>query len=227
MKRVVFIIVAAVLAANSVQAQFTFGVRAGLNLTNFSLKINEKKRDGDLGPKFKQGFQIGVVGELALSDNFAIQPGLLVATQGCKYKYSSGTGSLKSEYKATTNLNYLQIPINAQYKLDVGNMKLLLLAGPYFGFGLSGKAKWEAKYGSESDSGDEKAKFGKNRGEIKPLDFGLGLGAGLQFGNIQAGLGYNLGFANLYNKFDDGVLPDNITQKNYGLALTVTYLFGK
>jgi len=104
----------------------------------------------------------------------------------------------------------------------------LLQAGPYFGFGLSGKGKWEMKYGSESESGDEKVKFGKNSDEMKPLDFGLGLGAGLQFGNIQAGLGYNLGFANFHNKYEEvSIAEDKITTKHYGLALTVTYLFGK
>jgi hypothetical protein len=159
--------------------------------------------------KMKPGFQLGVVADYALSDAFSIQPGLLIATQGYKVKNDG--------YKSTTNVNYLQVPINAQYKLDLGGMKLLLQAGPYLGIALSGKTK--SKYDGESES--ESIKFGSgDEDQMKRGDFGLGFGAGLQFGNIQAGLGYNIGLANIADS-------DDVKVKNNGLAITVTYLFGK
>lgn len=52
------------------------------------------------------------------------------------------------------------------------------------------------------------------------FDFGLGFGAGVQFEDIQVGLGYNLGLANLSN-------ADKITTRNNGLTFTLTYLFGR
>jgi len=200
-KKFCIVLLAAVLTASYAQAQFTFGARAGLNLTNFY-------GDEEGNSKMKPGFQIGVVCDYTLSDNFSIQPVLLFATQGAKWP----------DWKEKINLNYLQIPINAQYKLDLGGMKLLLQAGPYFGYAISGKYKWE----EDGEKGEEKIELGgdKEKHNMKALDLGLGFGAGLQFGNIQAGLGYNLGLVNI-NHYD------LYKTKNNGLVLTVTYLFGQ
>jgi hypothetical protein len=120
------------------------------------------------------------------------------------------------EYEATINLNYLQIPVNAQYKIDLGDMKLLLQAGPYLGYAISGKTK--SKSGGIKE--EEKIKFGNKNDEMKAFDYGLGFGAGLQFGNIQTSLGYNLGFVNISN-------INKRNTRNNGLSLTVTYLFIK
>jgi len=219
-KQIILVLLAAVLTASYAHAQLTFGARAGLNLTNMFFD-DEELNDS----KMKPGFQIGFVGDYALSDNLSIQPGILFATQGCKwsesYSESIGGVTMKGSSSATLNLNYIQIPVNAQYKYNLGGMNLLLQAGPYFSFGISGKNKWEytEEWGGnkESDKGEDKIEFGKD-GDFKASDFGLGLGVGMQFENIQVGVGYNLGLANID--------PD-WKAKNNGLALTVTYLFGK
>ncbi len=219
-KKVLVVFAAAVLTMGYAQAQFTFGARAGFNLTSFG--GSDKDFLGS-SPKMKPGFQIGVVGEYAFGDAFAIQPGILFATQGAKYKESVNYMGVDVDYETTMNLNYIQIPINLQYKVDLGSTKLLLQAGPYLGYGLGGKEKYKVSGGGESESGDYKIKFGSGDDEDveyvdNAFDFGLGVGAGLQFGNLQAGVGYNFGFTSL---FDEGTL------KNNGLAITLTYLFGK
>ena len=67
---------------------------------------------------------------------------------------------------------------------------------------------------------DEKIEFGSDEEDMNRFDFGLGFGAGVQFEDIQVGLGYNLGLANLSN-------ADKITTRNNGLTFTLTYLFGR
>ena len=167
-----------------------------------------------MSPDMKPGIQLGVVGEFGLSESFFIQPGIVFAQQG--YKMSNDGASL------TTTLNYIQVPVNAQYKLDLGNMKLLLQAGPYLGVGVNGKIKTKVNGKKESD----KIEFGDDG--MKRFDFGLGIGAGLQFGNIQAGLGYNLGLANIADSDDDIEFSSGKTKTiNNGIVLTVTYFFGK
>lgn len=203
-KKVFLFLLAAVLTVSYAQAQFTFGLRGGFNLTTMT--------EEGLDTKMKPGFQVGVVGDYALNDNFSIQPGVLFATQGCKWDF----GLMGENVESTINLNYLQIPVNAQYKLDLGGMNLLLQAGPYLGYAVSGKVV--AKAGGLKE--EEKIEFGSKDEELKALDYGLGFGAGLQFGYIQAGLGYNIGLANLSN-------DKHATTKNSGLAITLTYLFGK
>jgi len=215
-KKISLILLAVIFTASYAQAQFTFGARAGFNLTNMSAKYDGKKSD-DYNPKFKPGFQIGVVGEYAFSDVFAIQPGILFATQGVRFKESEDG----VDFKNSTNLNYLQIPINAMYKLDLSSVKLLFQAGPYVGYAISGKEKWSMEGNGIDESGDDKIEFGSDNDKTKALDFGIGLGVGLQFaGNFQAGVGYNLGLMNLSN-------VDKYTSKNSGIAVTLTYMFGK
>jgi hypothetical protein len=226
MKKFFLLVVLAVMTASFAQAQIKFGARAGFNLTSASYKIDVSGFDAP-DTKFKPGFQIGVVGELALTDAIFLQPGILFATQGYKVEDSGEDKQYNEKWddKETFSLNYLQIPINVQYKLDLGGMNLLLQAGPYLGYAIGGKYKYEWNdedaYGKDSGSKEEDLKFGSDaaKGEIKPFDFGIGLGVGLQFSNLQVGLGYNLGLTNLSN-------ADKVTVKNNGLAVTLTFLFG-
>jgi hypothetical protein len=230
MNKKIYAILIAVVFTASVQAQFTLGVRAGVNLTNFSQLDEEGKELGkDYKSESKLGFQIGLVGDYAVSENFSIQPGVIFAQQGAKYSDDD------SDAKIVFNLNYLQVPINAQYKLLFGErLALTLQAGPYVGYGLNGKMKFWGEDGkkiSDSDlneglTGDEKdwfkIKFGsdKEKDNMKAFDFGVGFGAGLQFGNAHLGLGYNLGLMNIAHS--DG----KSSTKNNGLVFTLTYLFG-
>ena len=219
LSKVILGLLAFVLTASYAHAQLTFGARAGLNLTNFSEREDGQKLEGVDKSKLKPGFQLGVVAEAALSDNLYIQPGILIATQGGAYKYSE-TGYSETE---TINLNYLQIPVNLQYKLDMNGMNLLLQGGPYLGYAFSGKYKVKETEDGKTEKSEEKLDFGTEDGQISQTDFGLGLGVGLQLSdNMQLGLGYNIGLKNLIN--GGGT---SIVMKNNGLALTFTLLFGK
>ena len=202
-KKIFIVLLAAVLTANYAQAQLKFGARAGFNLTN----VYQEDENGKMkGLDWKPGFQIGVVADYALLEDLSIQPGILFSQQGMK-----ANGSLLgSKVTLTYNLNYIQIPINFVFT----NNALFLQAGPYLGFGIGGKK--EAK--SNSTSVSEKIKFGSgDDADFRAFDFGLGVGAGLQFGNMQAGLGINYGLVNLRT---------DVKVKNIGLNLTLTYLFG-
>jgi hypothetical protein len=64
----------------------------------------------------------------------------------------------------------------------------------------------------------EKLEFGSGDDKLNPFDSGLAFGAGLQFGNIQALLGYNVGVSHI-SRLD--------VMNNHGLAITMAYLFGK
>ena len=216
-KKLVFLV--ALLTASYAQAQFTFGVRAGFNLTKVSAP--DGRGFENFNPNYKPGFQIGVVGEYDVSDHFAIQPGILFATQGYKVSESitiPKTG--KVEVKGTVNINYFQIPVNVLCKADFGGNLLLLQAGPYFGFALGGKAKSETTVEGETEKDETDLKFGSKEDQLKPFDFGLGYGVIVQLDAIQIGLGYNLGLTKLYN-------IDKMSIKNRGFVVTTTYFFGK
>ncbi|MCL2414336.1 MAG: PorT family protein [Bacteroidales bacterium] len=190
----------ALLLVASLTAQISFGPRAGFNLTNMRISEDGISISGDMKP----GFQLGVVADIpVMGDMLSIQPGLLFAQQGARF----GEG----DWRTTINVNYLQMPINAQFGFAVSrDARILLQAGPYLGFALSGAYRFDGE--------SESIEFGSD-GEMNRFDFGVGFGAGVQFGRFQVGVGYNLGIANI-SSFDDE------TTRNNGLVFTVTYLFG-
>jgi len=226
----------------------TFGARAGMNFTKFGgsdANVFLDEMDDEFGMKmknpFKPGIQLGVVVNIPIKNEIMFQSGIIFTQQGAKWKGSISESemgiTIKGEIVAKMNLNYLQIPLNILYRHDLNNDFLLLLqAGPYLGYGINGKIKGKTtvsvsglskeemellkllgvKLGSESE--EEELKFGEEDG-LKRLDLGVGLGAGLLFKEkIHVGLGYNIGLAKIVSDVD---------MKNNGIALTLTYMFGK
>ncbi|GHV29530.1 hypothetical protein FACS1894177_00570 [Bacteroidia bacterium] len=176
-----------------------FGVTAGLNVSNQTLKYESFS----IEPSWKAGFQAGVFMDYAITPQLSLVPELLFTQRGAKLESDGETSS--------ETLNYLQLPINLAYKFDLGSeQKLFPFAGIYLGYALSGTAK----YGSES----EKIKFGSGEEETKALDYGLNIGVGYQYTHILFKVQYNFGLANLSNS-------DEFTGKNKNLAVTVGYLF--
>ena len=181
------------------QAQFSFGVRAGFNMTKVSVNNNV-----EASRKFLPGFQVGFVGDISIVPAFAIQPAVLFSTHGWSVKDGNRVG--------TVGYNYIQVPVNLQYKVELGGPKLLVQAGPYFGYGLGGKYKMDGK--------TEKITMGGSDSELKAVDYGITGGAGVQFGRVQIGVNYLLGLADIVNTANFGA-----SVKNTGLSLTLTYLF--
>lgn len=196
-------ICAFVLFVFSAQAQVQFGVKAGLNLANGSAKFGGESQSSDM----KMGLHIGAIVDLSLGESLALQPGLLFSMKGQQEDYEGVT--------VKTNINYLEVPINLMYKFDAGNMKIMAFAGPYLGYALSAKMKAEDEEMELNIGTDE------NEDDIKPLDLGLNIGAGVQFGGLQITANYGLGMANLLPGGDS----DNYA-KNRVIGISVAYLFG-
>ncbi len=215
LKKFLSIVVVMVLfMSNQVQAQFNIGLRAGFNLSNVYGSGNNFDNT-----KIKPGFQVGIVGEYFLGESVYIQPGISFATQGFITTGTSNTGQEQVNYTRKTSLHYIQVPINIQYKWDLGEVAWLFQGGPYLGYGLGGKVTW--KSGSNHGSNDVKFEEGYDAGVEyydSAIDFGIGIGTGIQFHNFQFGVGYHMGLTSLLKSYD---------LKNNGLTLTATYMFGK
>ena len=187
-------------------AQVKYGVKAGLNLAN----INEKSSLGSEndGKTSKIGFHFGGTAEFPASEAVSVQTGLLFSSKGYKVSYEGASGS--------TNVNYLEIPINTIYKIEIGSSKLCLSAGPYLGYAVSANAK----YGDLE--GDLKIGSGKED-DIKALDYGLNIGAGVELNDkITIGLQYGIGLANISPYTEYG-----FSAKNNVFGISVGYMFGQ
>jgi len=163
------------------------------------------------------GYHLGTIAELRLSDKLFLQPGILLTVKGSKYIAGNDTAGATtgfSDYQFSCS--NAEIPLDLVYKFDRRSFKVLLLAGPRFGYGLTGK--WESSYGNSS-----KVHFGNDpEDDLKSFDYGLDFGAGVEFGRIQVSSQYYLGLKTLST-----LTPPLKEQKYRVLSISIAYLFGK
>lgn len=197
----------------------TFGVKAGVNLSNFG-------GDGADGMDAKIGFNVGLTVDYALTQDLYLLTGLEFTMKGGKDEGSISMihpdyGTISFSGKENDNPMYLQIPIHLGYKLVVTDAaKIVFRAGPYIAYGIGGKSKIEGGFMVGGDAGvyidDDYDFFGKDR--AKRFDFGVGLGVGAEFGKIGATLGYDFGLAN--------IAPSDVSKvRNMNAYLTLGYKF--
>jgi len=133
-------------------------LRGGLNLANVSVTDNGKVDDA----KMLASFQVGIIGDLNVSDFFAIQPGFLVTGKGSKTQ--DGEPSDANYFKATTNPIYLEVPVNFVFKGPISkDTKFFGGAGPYIAIGIAGKNKTEGKFLGTSFSSEKDIEWSNGR----------------------------------------------------------------
>lgn len=154
--------------------------------------------------------------EYAITDMWSVRPSLLFITKGAKAEASYEGEKKEVKY----NPMYLQLPIMAAASFDLtDNMKFVAKAGPYFGIGVGGKEKNEFTYGGITEK-EELDFFGDDEDQAggKRFDFGLGIGAGLEFGKIMVNLDAMFGLTKIVDY-------DDVTPRNMTVALSVGYKF--
>lgn len=161
-----------------------------------------------------------------MSEDFAVQPGLLFSTKGSKEKGVPGPDN----FTFTKTGYYLELPINVIYHPVLGNGNLLLGAGPYLGYGLGGWSKNESTANTNgtivfvNDFNQYDNEGGKNLVYGKKFDYGINLLAGYQFSNkMCAQLNSQLGLINI-TPLRDGQKLD-LKQNNIQFSFSVGYSF--
>ncbi|MFO7674302.1 MAG: porin family protein [Lutibacter sp.] len=149
MKKIILVAVIAISSFVGVNAQTSFGAKAGLNVANLSGDVTDNEA--------LIGFNLGVFAEIALADSFYLQPELLYSTQGAKFS--------ESGIDADLNLNYIIIPL--MFKYDVAN-RFYLEAGPQLGFLVLAEVL-DQDVKDEFESVDFGANFGLSYGFTEKL----------------------------------------------------------
>jgi len=215
--KISFLLALVTMAATSVQAQVSFGIRAGVNFSN----VNGKDAaDDKLENKLLPGFNAGVNVEIPVADEFFVQPGLLFTTKGAKAKEGDGK----------TTIGYIELPINFLYKPELGTGKLLLGVGPYVAYGVTGKVSdgddsESIKFKSKSTAIDYASEGGRM---LKPFDAGANVLVGYEFSNkLSAQLNAGLGLVNMTPKLSgtgSELLKDQ-NFKNTTFGVSIGYRF--
>jgi hypothetical protein len=170
--------------------------------------------------RLRPAFHMGGVIDYALTDALSLEGDLLVSLKGMRLVVKDGD----YESRSYTNLYYINIPLLAKYAFDAGNLKLYGAAGPYIGIGITGKTKYKIEYGGETETDTEKTQWGNDpdNDDLKRFDGGLHFGAGVILGQIQAGMFYELGLANMAPDKSNGYRI-----KNRVFGVTAAYFFNK
>lgn len=193
-----------------VNAQTTFGIRAGVNFQNIT---GDASNGSKMENKLKTGFNVGLNAEIPVAPDYFVQPGVLLSTKGAKLENDS-----------KVNLSYVEIPVNFLYKPALGAGKMLLGFGPYVGFGVGGKV--ELPNGNDVDVEFENEVSGlSTTPTYKRMDAGANFLAGYEFSNrFSFQLNAQLGLAKINPEFT-GLGNDESSWKNTGFGLSLGYRF--
>ena len=187
----IFLALTIMLLANAASAQNheknILGVRAGLNLSSYSISAG----GASISTDSRAAFHVAVVDQILLCNRlpFYLETGLA---------FSSRDGKVDG---ASFRPSYLQIPVLVNYHFNIKDIVTIQpFAGLYYGFGIGGKMK----------AGGEKGDIFGDEGGLKRSDLGVRLGAGVVWNRIYFGLGYDIGCLNLVKESNgEGTLRNN------------------
>jgi len=184
-------------------SQISWNAKVGMNMSNFT---------GDSDTDMRVGFNVGVGMEYQFTDMWSIQPSLMISQKG-------GKSDLGEDGTVKYNPMYLEIPVLAAARFAIAdNQNIVVKAGPYFAFGIAGKAKYE--YEGES----EKLDFfgdGDDQEGAKRFDLGLGVGVAYEIGKFFVSLDGEFGLTKVIDFEVDGVS----NPKNMNFSIGVGYKF--
>jgi len=170
------------------------GARAGLNVASQSISASGYS----VSPDSRLGFFVGAYAKIMVSGKIGVQPELFYSSIGAKWPdQGAGVETIKTDY--------LTLPVFFRYNVT-DNFHLLV--GPQFGILMSASGK--------DNSGTQDIK-----NQLKSSDMSGVVGAGLDFGPINAGLRYNFGLSNI-NNIGTTTVKNNVFQVVVGFKL-----FGK
>lgn len=201
-------VAAAILTCQNMQAQFKYGIHAGLNLET-QAELGQLWNNADL----YQGFLVGGFLEYSTGNIVSLQTELNYQKKGSKIK-STFDGSESIERR---EFNYLTVPLLVKGKFHDAtlgeNYEFSFFSGPYLGFLTSANEKEKSGNITVPVDIDNLAK--KN-------DCGIIIGAGITYklaggGAIVGELRYQMGLTRV-----DRTDPD---LRNKGMGLTLGYRF--
>ncbi|NLU40521.1 MAG: PorT family protein [Bacteroidales bacterium] len=193
------------------------GIKAGVNFSNAKITMGNSILSEDF--QSNTGFHIGPSLEFPVSKLLSIETGAIFNTKGYHTNSQTSFLGIPIGAKTKTSLSYIDIPIVAKLSYPVGNLTVYLDAGPYIGIGISGKTLIEGNLGSISGSEENEIIWGNdNDANLKRIDYGLSLGAGVRIHSISIGALYGLGLT-------DAASAENTTMNHRVMSISLGYPF--
>lgn len=209
-------------AAATVNAQTTWGIKAGFNSSTYKIGVEGVSLKADLGNNY--GYYGGVVGCAPLSNSFGLQFELLYVLDGTRFAVQGSkidkVMAMMEEpalgldnLAASLNMHNVRLPLMLKYKTDAG---LAVMAGPYVSYTaavkLKGNSTIKKLYNDAMGEDAAELPFSKIesvlsdivKDNINKLDVGASFGVEYQFtGGFFIDARYSFSFFNtLTKKYD-------------------------
>jgi hypothetical protein len=196
-----------ILFHQEVFSQAEYGIKAGTNFTNISLRAKEAL---SLENDVRLSYHIGVFGNLALNNKISASADLLYSNKGYATQRASGE-------EVNIYFHYINLPLLLNYALT---QDLKFGLGPEFGYLLSARSK----YNEQS----------MDVGILYKNKFDIGLDAAVDFSAsefLHVGLRYNYGLSSVWGNDiqitdQQGYLVDTRIQ-NRVLQIYIGYILKK
>ena len=188
MKRILVAVLALmVLASVQASAQVRFGVTGGLGWNKSKFNFTEMVKE-----KAPAGWNAGLTMAVDLPLGFSVQPSLLYHQKEAMLTDNIGQ-----------SMGYLELPVSVQWGPDLLIFRPFLDCTPYIGYALSNTTYTSGVLSVES----ENYWTGKQR-----VEYGLGLGGGVEIWRFQLVARYNWNFGRLFDDIGaSGALKDHLT----------------
>jgi hypothetical protein len=206
----------------SANAQVKFGVKGGLNITDLSGSAVE---DVKSALSTYTGFHAGVALQVGLPFGLAIQPEVLYSQSGVKLSKDlvPSIGNL-GDVLAKLSVGSIQVPVAIQWGVKLGPVRPFVQAVPYVSFPVVTKLDLSALNMNVNENLNKV--FGS-------MDYGVGLGAGVDIWKLQASVKYNWALGKLVDAADLGagevvvkeILDEIKGAKLAGLEVSVALFF--
>ena len=229
LKTIIFAI--ALVFSFNVQAQdISFGIKTGVQSAN--VKVPGFVGDISQIPDFKSitTFNVGAVAEIGLHKNFAVQPELNFTQKGFQINEGFDVNlfdlPVPVGVTAISKFNYLEMPLLAKAKFGNELANFYVLAGPTFGYAMSGTLDTRAKVLVEIDL--YKTDINLDAVGYERWEVGGMAGAGI---NLNVGNGNNLFFDVRYSHgfsqpYDIPVVRERVQHNSLGLNVGFTMPLG-
>ena len=207
------------IVATSAMSQVSFGVQGG-GVLSMARAEQEIQTGQVLKGTSKFGWQAGFIADIPFGEGaLRLMPELNYINKGYKLNTTVDLFGQAVSLDGSSNVNYIELPLNLAYTVPLGDNYLVFGAGPYGAYGISGKNKVTTTVGGQSEKTEENVKFGSADEQIKRFDYGLNFMAGYLVGNgLMVKLNYSLGLVDLSN-------VSQAKYKNSYLGLTLGYFF--
>ena len=215
-KQILAVVVLLMTAVMGLHAQSRIGILAGITSSDSNVK------------EFKTSsvslYHAGVAANFPLGLGFAIQPQVGYQVKGVSMDQITSVSSADAINSLETKVGYLEVPVQIQWGPDLVAFRPYVFGEPFIGYGLTMQA--------ESDKDTVKNDFDKF--SMNRVEYGLGLGVGLEVWKIQLAAKYFWNFGSLAdgdNKVSTDAIVDTVSsafkdKKNFnGMAVSLAFFF--